>query len=245
MHDDDFYDEITDEIAIPEEEVERPAAWLVSFGDVTALMLTFFVMLFSMSHIPSEKWDTVIALISTRINPVLDDQPKATNELNIASVSLVNALPTAYLNRIFAEKLARDPVLSTARVTELDGQVVISLPSESLFQAGLAALRPEASEAVFRLGGAMSQIGNRIDVQGHTDPDPPRAAGFESNWALSLARALNVSKALKSAGYPGRLTAVGLADSHYKHLDPNLPEERRFELSRRVDLVILPDADGQ
>ena len=243
MTEEEDLDALTDTLG--EDEMEKPAPWLVSFGDVTALMLTFFVMLFSMSHIPSEKWDTVIALISTRINPEQADRPKPTSELNIASVSLVNALPTAYLNRIFTEKLSRDPVLNAARVTELDGQVVISLPSASLFRPGHAGLLPEANEAIFRLGGVLSQIGNRIDVQGHTDPDPPRANGFDSNWSLSLARALTVSQALEGAGYPGRLTAVGLADSGYRHLDTALSEERRYELARRVDLVILPDADGQ
>jgi chemotaxis protein MotB len=228
-----------------EEEVERAAPWLVSFGDVTALMLTFFVMLFSMSHIPSEKWDSVIALISTRSDQVETNTPKPTSEFNIASVSLLNALPTAYLNRIFNDKLSRDDVLRDARVTELDDQVVISVPSDVLFRPGHAALLPEADEALFRLSGVLRQIGNRIDVQGHTDPEPPRAMGFESNWSLSLARALNVANALEGAGYEGKLTAVGLSDSHYKHLDPSLSEAERFRLARRVDLVILPDADGQ
>lgn len=238
-------EEFEAETALPEEEVERPAPWLVSFGDVTALMLTFFVMLFSMAHIPSEKWDQTIPLISTSFTPEEADQIRPSSELNIDSVSLVNALPTAYLTRIFTDKLQRDPVLADARVTELDQQVVISLPSDALFRPGRAELLPEAGEAIFRLGGVLSQIGNRIDVQGHTDPDPPTADGFDSNWSLSLARALNVSNALEEAGYHGRLTAVGLGDSAYKHLDPALSEAKRYRLARRVDLVILPDADGQ
>ncbi|MEQ8604425.1 MAG: flagellar motor protein MotB [Marivibrio sp.] len=231
--------------AAPEDDVERAAPWLVSFGDVTALMLTFFVMLFSMADIPSEKWDQTIPLISTSFTPEESEQIRPSSELNIDNVSLVNALPTAYLNRIFTDKLKRDPVLADATVTELDAQVVISLPSDALFRPGRAELLPEAGEAIFRLSGVLRQIGNRIDVQGHTDPDPPRADGFESNWSLSLARALNVSNALESAGYPGRLTAVGLGDSGYKHLDEDLSEARRYRLARRVDLVILPDADGQ
>lgn len=228
-----------------EEEVEKAPAWLVSFGDVTALMLTFFVMLFSMSHLQSEKWDAVIALISTRINPADAEQPTPTSEFNIGKVTFVNALPTAYLNRIFTEKLAVDPVLENATVTELDGQVVISLPSDALFRPGRAGLLPEAGEAIQRLSGVLSQIGNHIDVQGHTDPEPPRSEAFDTNWSLSLARALTVSNALNAAGYPGKLTAVGRADSQYKHLDTALSETARYRLARRVDLVILPDAGGQ
>lgn len=235
----------TEEETAPTDDLERPAAWLVSFGDVTALMLTFFVMLFSMSHIQSERWDAVIALVSTSIDPSDADIPRPTSELNIDTVSLVNALPTGYLAKVFREKLERDPVLQAARVTELDEQVVISLPSDVLFDAGRAALRPQADEAIFRLGGVLSQIGNRIDVQGHTAPEAPATDQFASNWSLSLGRALNVANALEEAGYHGSLTAVGLAASQYKHLDPELPEDERFALSRRVDLVILPDADGQ
>ncbi len=225
--------------------VERPSTWLVSFGDVTALMLTFFVMLFSMQTIPSEKWDAVVALINTRMNPLEQDRPAPTSERNMATVQLVDALPTAYLNRVFSEKLAQDPVLRDATLTELDGRLVISLPSDALFAAGSATLAADAREAVFRLGGALAQVGNHVNVQGHTDPDPPPGERFASNWALSLTRALNVSNALREAGYPGRATALGLADSQFRHLDPAIPEARRYALSRRVDIVLLPEADGQ
>lgn len=232
--------------SVKEEEVERASAWLVSFGDVTALMLTFFVMLFSMQTIPSEKWEQVIALISTRVNPTEAEQPMPVSERNVPKVTLVDALPTAYLNRIFTEKLADDPVLRETRLTELDGRLVISLPAETLFRAGAAALAPGAREAVFRLGGVLSQVGNHINVAGHTDPDPPPAdSPFASNWELSLNRALNVADALREAGYTGRATALGRADSQYRHLDPELPETRRYELARRVDIVVLPEADGQ
>ena len=225
--------------------VERPPAWLVSFGDVSALMLTFFVMLFSMQTIPSEKWEAVVALINTRMNPLDEERPVPTSERNMATVQLVDALPTAYLNRIFSEKLAQDPVLRDARLTELDGRLVISLPSDVLFEAGRATLADDAREAVFRLGGALAQVGNHVQVQGHTDPDPPPDGRFASNWSLSLTRALNVSNALREAGYPGRATALGLADSQFRHLDPAISEARRYALSRRVDIVLLPEADGQ
>ena len=39
--------------------VEKAPVWLVTFGDIVALMLTFFVMLYSTAKIPSEKWDAV------------------------------------------------------------------------------------------------------------------------------------------------------------------------------------------
>ena len=39
--------------------------WLVTFADVIALLLAFFVMLFSMSNIKTEPWNVIISQISS------------------------------------------------------------------------------------------------------------------------------------------------------------------------------------
>ena len=44
-------------------------AWLVTFADVIALLLAFFVMLFSMSNIKTETWNVIISQISSSETP--------------------------------------------------------------------------------------------------------------------------------------------------------------------------------
>lgn len=227
------------------DKIERPPAWMVSMGDVTALMLTFFVMLYSMSYVKSERWDEIISLLNRRMQPAEIQKPIPTSERAIPSVQILPGLSTDYLHRILQEKLSRDPILASARVTPLEEKVVISLPSDAIFSSGSTDLGDDAKLAIRELAGVLSQVGNQLEIVGHTDPLPPADGTFVSNWDLSLARALRVASALTDSGYKGRFAAIGMGDSRFRHLDPKLPEERRYELARRVDIVLLSQAGGQ
>jgi len=225
--------------------VEKSPAWLVSMGDVTALMLTFFVMLYSMSYVKSERWDEIISLLNRRMQPAEINKPTPTSERAIPSIQVLPGLPTDYLHRILQEKLVRDPILASARLTPLEDQVVISLPSDALFTSGSDILSEEAKLAVRELAGVLAQVGNQIEIVGHTDPLPVPEGTYPSNWDLSLARALRVANGLTDAGYKGRFSAIGMGDSRFRHLDAKLPEDRRYELARRVDIVLRSEAGGQ
>ncbi len=226
-------------------ERERPPIWLVSMGDVAALMLTFFVMLFSMSYVKSERWDDIVSLLNRRMQPSDVRVPRPTSELAIPSVEVLPALSTDYLHRVLQEKLGSNPILAEARLTPLEQKVVISLPGKALFTPGSDSLTEDAALAVRELAGVLSLVGNQIEIVGHTDPLPPKDASYSSNWELSLARALTVAKGLTDAGYRGRFSAFGEAESRFRHLDPTIPEEQRYEIARRVDVVVRADAGGQ
>ena len=226
-----------------DQEFERESSptWLLVFGDVAALLLAFFVMLFAMSSVQSEKWDSVVAMLSTRVTPkdrIL--RPTATSEYNIATVELDTALPLEYLENVLQEKLQRDEVLSRAVLNRQDLQIVISLPSDALFEPGQAETTQPAREALFRMGAVLSTIGNQIDIRGHTGREQVGDSPYRSNWELSLARAVSVANELRNTGYTRAITVLGLADSRFEHISHDLPLERRNELAARVDLVIHP-----
>ena len=214
-------------------------------GDVTALMLTFFVMLFSMSYVKSEKWDEVTSLLNRRLQPTEVTRPAPVSERNIPTVEVLPGLSTDYLHRVLAEKLDDDTALRNAILTPLENQVVISLPENTLFEPGSDVLSEDAGRAVADLAALLSLVGNRIEVVGHADPTAEDTGAFTEAWSLSLARALAVSSALKDAGYQGRFVAAGRGSSRFRHLDPALPEQRRYALSRRVDVVLHAEAGGQ
>ena len=125
-------------------------------------------------------------------------------------------------------------------------RLVLSLPSDILFESGQAEIGVDGQRAIFALGNILSRIKNRIEVIGHSDPQPIVNAGgpFSSNWALSLSRALSVASSLNAAGYKRPVIVRGLASARYDELSESLPEEQRLDLSRRVDLVIMKD-DGR
>lgn len=241
-----IYSEVLEDQGPPEDRLEKAPIWLVSFGDVTALMLAFFVMLYAMSHLQSERWEAVISVLATRERPVAEGEPRPIGERTTTRISLVDAFPTGYLQRILEEKLGEDPFLSGIRMTGLEDQLVLSLPAADFFDGGGAALSEAGRRALGRIATVFGQFGNRIDIRGHAAPEPPApGTPFEDAAEISLARALAVAKTLAASGYRGNPTVMGLGDSEFRHIDPALPEDRRYELARRVDLVIVPEARGQ
>ena len=59
---------MSDDFALPESP-KASNAWMVIFADLTALLLTFFVLLFSMSSVNVAEWEEVISSFSTRLGP--------------------------------------------------------------------------------------------------------------------------------------------------------------------------------
>ncbi len=222
-------------------EPRRHPIWLVTFADVTALLLAFFVMLFLMKNLQSEKWADIISQLSTSEKPTVKQIiPPPTAAKNIGKVEVREALPLNYLANVLEKNLVADEVLNTAAVHRLDGLVVVSLPSDTLFHPGQAKLTPGAREALFRIGGIVASLGNLVDVRGHTDPAPDSSGAFGSKWAISLARAAAVANELRRTGYRRPISIYGLADTRFVHLDSRLPRQARFRLARRVDIVIHP-----
>lgn len=218
------------------------SSWLTTFADISALMLAFFVMLFSMSSLEVEKWQAVVARLPNADPSKEKLRPPPNSALNVATVDVPPALPLGYLSQVLEEKISQDEVLGRAQIHRLDKLVIVSLPTERLFLSAGATLTESAKEALFRLTSALAQMGNQIDVYGHTAPGGTDSASTMQNWRLSLARAVAVANELRRIGYQRNVTMLGLGDSRYDHLDRGIVEDRRRQLARRVDIVIHPTA---
>jgi len=212
---------------------------MVTFADLIMLLITFFVLLFSMSQVKTEKWRAVVEALSDRLNPASASAkigPSA--ERNARRLFEPKLLGLDYLDTLLAEKAAADPVLEQSIIQRLGERLVISLSGRALFAPGSAQLAPDARAAIAALGGLLRYVDNRVDVNGHTLAGAEPSPIFESHWELSLARALAVAETLREAGLGQRITAFGLADSRLHDISRGLPEWRRRELARRVDVVL-------
>lgn len=223
----------------------RPSnAWLLTFTDLVSLMLTFFVLLFSMSNVKIDEWENVIDSLSQTLNPEREEVTSTTTAThNIETAFRKRAINLDYLSSVLKETIEGDALLGATQFMLLEDRLVMALPGDLLFQPGQAIMTERAEQALFQLGGILRNIGNQIGVNGHTDPSPAQGTSFSSNWELSVARAGAVANALHKAGYDDTIVSFGYADSRYAQL-PDLPEDRRLAIGRRVDLVIFPTAGG-
>ena len=216
-------------------------AWMVTFTDLVSLMLTFFVLLFSMSSIKVDQWETVIDSLTQTLNPSrLQSVAAATAQYNISTIFRKRAIDLGYLNSIISEGIKNDSVLDRAQLVLREEGLIIALPGDLLFQPGSANMTPAARDALFRLGSVLRNIGNQVGVNGHTDQAKPADDKYTSNWELSVGRAAAVANVIRRSGYEDDVIAFGFADSGYSKLPPSLSDEERNMFSRRVDVVILP-----
>ena len=215
-------------------------SWLITFADLIALLLTFFVMMYATQRVETGDWKALIQSLSQSLNPartVIVPRPSA--DENIFLLSPKRMLDLSYLEILIKGRREFQPVLDQLSFRRFDDRLVISLSSDLAFPPGSAVPRARTREMIFTLAATLRHVGNRIDVFGHSDPRPLSGGRFASNWELSLARAAAVVALLREAGYESDVAAFGLGASRFAELSM-VPPGRRDALARRVDIVIRP-----
>lgn len=214
-------------------------AWMTTFADLLALLLTFFVLLFSMNTVQDAQWRSVVRALKLQFAPhearilrVPEPEAEAIKRFVRQAKSL------DYLAALFRHKLSDDARWQGARLSRLGDRVVLSLPADLVFDSGSAALTADARNLLGDLGELLRSLDNAISVAGHTDPAPISGGRYASNWDLSLRRAEAVAAALREAGYGRPVTALGYGDGRFSDLSSALTEAERFRLARRVDVVV-------
>lgn len=228
------------------DEAQSVPLWLITFTDVMALMLTFFVLLYAMSVPQIEKWEGISSALSFKFNKFEGDSFNAGSQdvINIDKISTSKALDLRYLKTIITS-LLKERGIEEALIYQNDKRLIVSLPSELLFESGSAQIGLDGKKVLFAVGGILARVKNRIEVVGHTDPNPINddKAMYRNNWELSLARAAALSAVLYEVGYSEDIAIRGLSSARYDEMSADASQEERYKLSRRVDIILMED-DG-
>lgn len=217
---------------------DNSQAWLLTFTDLSALMLTFFVLLFSMSTIKEAEWQNLVdalALQQPSVREVTVALPAV--EKTADPVERVPGSDLDYLAAVLEQQMAGNDVLAGAELRREVGRLVISLPGDLLFAPGSITLGETGEKAIFVLSGGLRNLRNVIEIAGHADPTQPQRL-YPSNWELSLARAAAVSGQLTALGYRGSIVVRGYGDARYAEIDRSLATGERMARARRVDIVV-------
>jgi chemotaxis protein MotB len=225
-------------LPIPDARDQTRSNWLVTFADLIALVLAFFVMLYATQKIERGDWQAMIASLSQslKVTPEIQQNPRAQD--NVTIINPPQATDLAYLQALIDEVREKEAALANIVMHRLDDRLVIALPGDLLFSPGRADPVPGAAARIAVLANLLRNVSNRIDIFGHTDPTPVPGQVFESNWELSLARAEMIAAMMRSAGYSRPLGAFGLADTRYEDLSSITSLARKMQMARRVDLVV-------
>ncbi|TVR32228.1 MAG: flagellar motor protein MotB [Spirochaetaceae bacterium] len=228
---------------------EGAADWLLTYGDMVTLLLTFFVLMYTAATIDGERLELILAAFAGLGSM---DGGATLQEGRLAELgNTVMTLPSMQRGRALDE--ARRTAVSIfepeirsqkVRVTQDERGLVISLAADAFFETASAELNIEQSRNVFvRLADLLrsEQLDNRtFRIEGHTDSIPTDPEGpWPTNWELSIERALNTFRLLQDYQVPeNRFQVMGLSDT--APLTSNETAEGRA-YNRRVDVIILTE----
>ena len=177
--------------------------WFSTFADMMTLLMTFFVLLFSMATLdPVKIADMAASMQENKIGPKPRIRIKSQSEIK----------------KELKEAIQQMDMEQFAKVTSSPKGTTITIDSQFAFEIGSADLKTGIFPLLDSIIPIMKDEGNRypIAVEGHTDNLPTSgsiALRYPSNWELSSARASSVVVYCIAKGVPaGKMRAVGFAD---------------------------------
>ncbi len=127
-------------------------------------------------------------------------------------------------------------------IKELKGKLTMDVVDKILFASGEAKVKKEGLDVLARVVDILKNVKDKnIRIEGHTDN--VKIAGrlaqvYPTNWELSAARAINVSKYLQEKGIdPSILSATAFGE--YQPVADNATPEGRAK-NRRIAIILLP-----
>ncbi|MDX8391281.1 MAG: flagellar motor protein MotB [Mariprofundaceae bacterium] len=219
-----------------------PESWMATFADLISLMLTFFILLVSMSTLDQ----TGLSDISTSFR-------KAVSVLNAGEKTEIEMIPSFQLQRIIkprelmlalrqnSRKVLENSTLEhKINAVVLNNRLILRMKDAVLFTPGQAQLNDKHAAALKRLARMLAASPGLIRIEGHTDSSkPPSGSPFPDPWSLSLARAASVLHVLEREGVnPYRLSLAGYGPSRPVSTEATPYGRAR---NRRVDIVLYKD----
>lgn len=219
---------------------DSEGTWAVSYGDMVTLLLTFFIVFFSLdpNHEKIEKRKTLnISLINE-----LQRSPSSEKKSE-TTVRTDNSQKAPKNNRGIAA------VNLEGKVHEYGDSLLVEFPEVSFFRSGDIQLTNEGKNSLrIFMKKYLPYAGQyKVSIQAFTDhrkvrQEPGRK--FSDNLELSALRAIAAMRTLQREGIPlSQMEVAGYGEikNTALHLMKKNKDAKELELSRKVVLVIKPE----
>lgn len=230
--------------------------WLGTYADTITLLLTFFVLLYSMSTIDNVKLQALseafkISFMSKDSDSIIE-MTNGTNPITNGSGDTENTQDKEGLDEDYDEYMkaleelykevsnyiGESGIAAQVHTVKTEKGVMLQLNDNVLFDTAKADLNNDSYYVLDKISTLIESLPNEILVEGHTDNRPINTDEYPSNWELSTTRAVNVLKYFveRKGLSPDRFSAAGYGE--YKPLVDNDSSEN-MAYNRRVSILIL------
>ncbi|NJB67942.1 chemotaxis protein MotB [Desulfobaculum xiamenense] len=229
-----------------EQKPEGVPAWLVTFSDMMTLMLTFFVLLVSMSVMDERRKLVVLGSIVGTFGlgrdsyEVLSTQDKK-RSVEPGPIETESTDDLEPLKALIWEDANEDLNFSSNRFVQ-----VFSIADDVLFEPGGAILKPQGRQLLERALPVLFSVEYPILLAGHTsslrDEEgtsyrvEDRGKSMDDSWRLSFARVMGIYRFLIEAGMdPAMLRVEAFGRYHPRYSELTAKDRRK---NRRVDIIL-------
>ena len=225
---------------------EGGSPWLITFSDLSTLLLTFFVLLLSMSSMDDRTFRSMFTNFTSACGILYF---KEYGEIYRPKDVLIEGLYERLKDDLVVKR-SDDPPEELASQTEekflekIGGMKIQELKNgfklvfghQLLFSPGSAEIKMEMKPVLEKIAKFMRHSAYQIYFDGHTDNVPIHNEKFTSNDALSLARSFNLMNYfVQEEGIP----PASMALAGYGALQPIAPNDtpQGRAKNRRVEII--------
>lgn len=216
--------------------------WVVTYGDMMSLLLTFFIMLVSMSKMKEE------GTMRAMLDAISESFGASNGPFGVPGLSKQKT--SIFKNPASKGDKDEGGVEENSRksggiggpnpqVRTISKGTVVTMGGPVRFHAGSAELLDRLKEDLNQIASHLRDKANVLEIKGHTSPEPlPKDSPYRDHLDLSYARARNVARYLSEhLGISERriiLSAVGDTEPTVITRDRELLQQ-----NHRVDVIIL------
>lgn len=177
------------------------ALWLMSFSDMSLVLLCFFVLMISTMKPNKEKFKHIKEGIIT------EKEIKKTDSIKSIAKQIKKIIKKKDLEK-------------AASVTHDSDGLHIEFKDGLMFNAGSSGLKKQSLATVREVMKVIAKINSdyKINIEGHTDDVPFRGSQFH-NWELSADRGFSIMKEFQQLGVADERLSV----TAFAHTKPKVP----------------------
>ncbi|HEY5974192.1 MAG TPA: OmpA family protein [Geobacteraceae bacterium] len=140
------------------------------------------------------------------------------------------------------DKMKGEIAQGQVTISELKGKLTVNMVNAILFDSGKAEVKPDGLVVLQKVVDILKGVKDKaVRVEGHTDNVQivgDLTKRYPTNWELSAARAINVTRFLQGQGLdPLNLGAVAYGE--YKPVASNDTDEGKAK-NRRIEIILVP-----
>ena len=233
-------------MAVEEEQGPGIPEWVVTFGDMMSLLLTFFIMLVSMSEIKQDDiYQAVAEALRERFGAdaaILEVTPGKGQPRKSVMADLATLGRARRAHTMDGGDKVKAPVGENPRVSAIRQAEYATMGGGITFAEGSAKLSEENRRRLDAVAEVLNGKPQKIEIRGHTTARPLSPESQHSDhWNLAYSRCRAVMKYLVEHGIDSRrIRLTTAADNEPRHISENpilLKDNARVEIYLLNELV--------